>query len=656
VRRAEEGFLPHTSPRLLRFVRPGETGTSEALRTTTPTAPEVVRRRQEAHQGRAHGSRRLVLVASPGKGTLKWSQRWLPRSGLEVAIATDWQAVIDGVTELMPRVLVLDPRACEDFGPSTFAEIRALPGASDLPIVTLCSGGKDGRLALERGSTDIARKPLDWQILSHRLSLFARMRLSGDELEQTRVLLDEALDAVEDAQRRLRFESDFDHLTELPNRSRFENLVERALTASGAETQVAVIYVDLDRFKAINELVGRPEADQILQQVAIRLRNFVQMDVSLSRQGTGVGTAALSRLNGDEFALLLTHITGSRAVLGAANNLLRALAAPFTAGDRDVFLSATLGVSASDGDTENGELLLQHAELAMSEAKRQGGGVVRVFEQSMEPLTVERSADIHRMLGSALTDDDLSLHYQPIVETGTARIVAAEALLRWRHRDFGQLSPADFLPATEGTDLMLELGEWVMRTACTQLQQWRDSGLPDIRMAVNIASCQLRRSDLAALVQGVLTDTGLSPGLLELELSEKGVLRRDPAILEQLLKIKEMGVRLSLDDFGTGESSIGYLKQFPLDVLKIDRSYVSGLAKSKGDAGIAAAMVSMAHSLGLSVVAEGVEDGEQVDLLSSWSCDELQGFLFSPAVRGEEFRQMLESGPTASGAHQDSPL
>lgn len=605
---------------------------------------EVERRRDpETREGLNRAPSRLVIVGSRSAGIRKWSKRWLARVGLDVHFVDDGRSVLDAVAESRPQAVLVEAGLVAQSGSSFYEEVRALPEASDLPVVTICATDRDIARAIEAGSTDIARKPLNWQLISRRIDLLARMYGSLHELRQTRGQLAQAERSIDDAERRLRLHGSVDFLTELPNRPRFERLIEKALATSRADAQLAVLYLDLDRFKAINEMVGREEGDQILRLIAARLQACLRQNDLMARQTAGVGTAAVARLSGDEFTLLLTHVAGPRDVLQAAQGILRALADPFTVSHRDIYVSATLGVALSGGESDTGELLLQHAELAMCEAKRQGGGMVRFFEQSMEPFT-RHSADLCDMLRAALDAGDLSLHYQPLVDTASGRVVAAEALLRWQHDELGSLAPGYFLPAAEGTDLMLALGEWVLRTACQQVVEWRDEGLPRIRMAVNIASCQLRRSDLAALVRRVLAETGLEPALLELELSENGVLRQDTGILQQLRELKQLGVRLSVDDFGTGQSAIGYLKRFPLDVLKIDRSYVAGVATSESDAGIAAAMVSMAHSLDLAVVAEGVEEEGQSDLLREWGCDELQGFLFSPAVRAEEFRQILEQG------------
>jgi EAL domain-containing protein (putative c-di-GMP-specific phosphodiesterase class I) len=311
-------------------------------------------------------------------------------------------------------------------------------------------------------------------------------------------------------------------------------------------------------------------------------------------------------------------------------------------GGDEVSLSATVGVALSPVDGDHSEQLIQHAELAMNEAKRQGAGLVRFYSASMDAGT-ERSRRIESLLRKALRNEELEVYYQPLLELDGQQVVGAEALLRWQHPELGPISPAEFIPIAEQSGLMVELGRWVLGRACHQLRKWIDHGLAPIRMAINVSRRQLVDADFAATVQQVLDETGLDPALLELELSERGVLRDEPALRRQLQELKSIGVRLAVDDFGTGDSAIAYLKRFPLDSLKIDRSYISGVAQGEDDAAIASAMIAMAHKLHLEVVAEGVEDRVQLDFLNGCGCDTYQGFFFSPAVPATEFPALVDS-------------
>jgi diguanylate cyclase (GGDEF)-like protein len=598
---------------------------------------------------------RVALVALRDARSRKWCARWLRQARFEVVLAEDGAEALTGVEERAPSVLVVDGGIRLENGLSVCAAVRGVAELAELPVVAVCFGRGDFAQSVDDGATHVIPKPVNWQLVAGLVESLVEARELAARLSKTTQRLEAAEQSLEIAWNHIHEDRDVDGLTRLPNRSRFENLIERAVAARAPGSELAVLYLDLDHFKAINEIVGREGGNRILQQVAERLRDGLRAGDLLTRRGSGVGTAAVGRLSGDEFTVLLTHVEGRGAVRRAAQGLLLCLAEPFVVGEKEVHLSATVGAAISAPNTRTGEVLLQRAELALCEAKRQGGGMVRFYEESMESLS-ERNLDVHRMVKQALKNDELQLHYQPLIDSGRGRIVAAEALLRWYSPELGAVPPDDFLPAIEGTDLMLEIGEWVLRTACLQHQAWAAEGLPPIRMAVNVAPSQLRRSDLAALVERLLRETGIDPGQLELELSERGVLRDDPQIRLQLESLNRLGVRLSVDDFGTGQSAIDYLKQFPLHVLKIDRSYVADLTRSHRDAGLTLAMVDMAHSLRLAVVAEGVETQDQRDMLQGWGCDELQGFLFSPAVCEQEFREMLKSGLPSALAVQGGYL
>jgi EAL domain-containing protein (putative c-di-GMP-specific phosphodiesterase class I) len=295
--------------------------------------------------------------------------------------------------------------------------------------------------------------------------------------------------------------------------------------------------------------------------------------------------------------------------------------------------------------------LIDRAGLAVDEAQRNGGGLVRHYNAELNRSSA-RKLELGRELRRAVEREELEIHYQPLVDLPTQRVMGAEALLRWEHRFLGRISPVEFIPLAEEIGLMNTLGGWVLRMACRQLKEWIDMGLPPIRLSINVSQRQLASGDLAETVRAVLEETELDGQLLELELSEQGVLRNEPSILRQLAEIKEMGVRLAVDDFGTGNSAIAYLKRFPLDALKIDQSYVRGVADSKDDAAIASATIAMAHQLELNVIAEGVEDRHQLDFLRGCGCDQYQGFFFSPAVPANEFGRLLDAlladGPRVS--------
>ena len=519
----------------------------------------------------------------------------------------------------------------------------------------LCSRNRHVRAAVEAGADEAIRRPVDWRLAARRLEWLATSERLRRELEGA---LDE-LDALSAKMRRERDERErlarLDRLTELPNRTMFQRVLERALsTAHEKDGHIAVMHLDLDRFSSINDTYGRAGGNRILRQVARRLEGCLRSTDALATSPSGMRGAALARVSGDEFTLMITHIGEPREAARIAQVVLDALAMPFDTDGVEVYLSSSLGISLSGADGSSAEELLQRAERALFEAKRAGGNQFRFYDRDLNRAT-EHTLRVDRLLRQGLEKGELSLHFQPMVDIAAGKVVGAEALLRWHSAELGKVPPGEFVPIAEETGLMVTIGTWVLHEACRHLREWLDAGLPPIRIAVNVAQCQLLRGDLPKVVREALEATGLDAARLELELSERGVLRNTPDVLRQLAELKALGVRLSVDDFGTGDSAISYLRGFDLDVLKIDRSYIAGLASSEDDATIASAMIAMAHRLRLQVIAEGVENEEQLETLREWGCDEFQGFLFSKAVRFDELQRLFGgSGTDGSSARGDA--
>ncbi|PYQ14332.1 MAG: hypothetical protein DMF80_12810 [Acidobacteria bacterium] len=522
--------------------------------------------------------------------------------------------------------------------PSSFS---AQADARDVAVIALCWNRREARAAMEAGASDVLERPFDWRLASRRADRLVRIAETTGELGRLREEMDRLRTTLEDERRERAWRDHFDPLTGLPDGERLERALENALGTASERSQVAVALFDIEHLVLINSRLGRARANSVLQQVAQRLTAGLRSEEVL-RAAAGPSMSMSARVGGGLFAAMLTGLPGWPEAKATVRLLVDRLSGRYFAGDEEIVISTSAGVALAPADGLTAEAVLQKAELAACESV-ESGGAIRFYGQSSR-LVTERSRAITRLLPHALDRGEIQLHYQPLVEESSSRISGAEALLRWGSSELGNVPPSEFVPLAEEAGLMMGIGSWVLRTASRQARAWLDSGLALSRIAVNVSLCQLIRGDLARVVQEALAETGIVPSLLELELSERGVLRSDPDILRQLRAIRALGVRLAIDDFGTGNSAVAYLKQFPIDILKIDQSFIRGVSTSSEDAAITSATIAMARQLGLRVVAEGVEEPGQMDFLRRHGCSEYQGFLFSPAVPPEAFAELLRRG------------
>jgi len=423
-----------------------------------------------------------------------------------------------------------------------------------------------------------------------------------------------------------------DFLTDLPNRLMLHDRLTQAIAHAGREQRkVAVMFLDLDRFKAVNDTLGHLVGDKLLKIVAARISSVARV------------SDTVSRLGGDEFAILLPYIENMDDIATIAVKLLTSVANPCVIDGNEIEVTTSIGISVFPEDGSDSESLIAHADAAMYQAKGNGRNNYQFFTYEMNRRTLERMA-IKNKLSHALERNELFLLYQPQVDLQSGRIIGAEALVRWDHPLFGNVLPAQFIPIAEENGLIPPIGEWVLREACRQNQEWRKLGLMKITMAVNLSAVQFRQKNLGEIIKDVLQQSGLAPSGLELEITEGIVMQDAEAAILLLEDMKAMGLKLSVDDFGTGYSSLSYLKRFPIDKFKIDQSFVRDLATDTDDAVIVSTIISMAHSLKLKVIAEGVETAEQLAFLKQQGCDEIQGYYFSRPVSAEEFTKFLSSG------------
>jgi len=588
----------------------------------------------------AHSSLR-ALVAGLDASSRKEASRWLSSAGFDVVVADNAATALEVVRCCRLDVILADMGLRGEGGRSLGELLRPQTDSGHVPLIALCSTRRDGAAALEAGADELLERPFDWRVASRRAEHLVRLAEAAGQLARLQKETERLRSVLEEERQERTWLNQFDALTGLPNAERLERALESALVTAGDKSQVAVALFDIEHLVLINSRLGRARVNSLLQQVAQRLIGGLRSDEVLNA-AAGPSMSMAARVGGGLFAAMLTGLPGWQETKATVRLLLDRISGRYFAGEEEISLTASVGVAVAPTDGLTAETMLQKAELAASEAVA-NGIAIRFYGQSNHRVT-ERSRAITRLLPNALARGEFQLHYQPLVEDAAPRVSAAEALLRWESPELGTVSPAEFVPLAEEAALMVGIGSWVLRTAWRQARSWQDQGLPPTRIAVNVSLCQLVRGDLSQVVREVLGETGVDPSLLELELSERGVLRNDPEILRQLRAIRAMGVRLAIDDFGTGNSAVAYLKQFPLDVLKIDQSFVRGVGNSSEDAAITSATIAMARQLGLRVVAEGVEEEDQMEFLRRNGCREYQGFLFSPAVPPEVFAAMLRTG------------
>jgi diguanylate cyclase (GGDEF)-like protein/PAS domain S-box-containing protein len=427
------------------------------------------------------------------------------------------------------------------------------------------------------------------------------------------------------AEARIAHMAHHDGLTNLPNRERYQERLNQALEQSeSGDKRVAVLCVDLDLFKNVNDSFGHPMGDRLLKSVAERLRSEVR------------GNNLVARLGGDEFAVVMASDVSPNEASDYATRLIKSLSATYDIDGIEVVVGASIGIALSPGDGDTSEELMRNADMALYRAKSDGGGVYRFFEREMD-RQVQKRRDMELDLRRAFANGEFELHYQPLVNLAADRISGFEALLRWRHPEKGMISPADFIPVAEDIGLIVALGEWVLREACTEAAKWP----ADIKVAVNLSPVQFRSRNLVQVVVSALAHSGLSPTRLELEITESIFLAETEANLAILHQLRELGVSISMDDFGTGYSSLSYLRSFPFDKIKIDRSFVKDLAQRPDCVAIVRAISGLGRSLNITTTAEGVETIDQLDWLRAEGCNEVQGFLFSAARPAAEVEALL---------------
>lgn len=431
---------------------------------------------------------------------------------------------------------------------------------------------------------------------------------------------------------RLQHMAHYDVLTNLPNRSlMFDRLNQVLRMARRYRHTVSVMLLDLDRFKEVNDTLGHHVGDRLLIEVSQRLVGYVRE------------SDTVARLGGDEFLIILPEVRNPNNAVQVAQKFIDLLSAPFEFDGNDVYISVSIGIAMYPGDGEETHQLVKNADTAMYHAKAQGKNNFKFFTEDINKSTIERFL-LETRFRRALEKLEFQLNYQPKVDIRTGSIIGMEALLRWYHPEQGHIDPRLFIPLAEETGLIVQLGEWVIREACRQIKRWQDEGLPHLRVSVNISARHFHRKDLAELIVDIIKETGLASKYLMLEITESMIMENVDEAIMALKKFKNMGISTSIDDFGTGYSSLNYLKRFSIDELKIDGSFIKDIEGNSDNRKVISAIIALAHSLNLSVVAEGVETKSQLDFLTDNGCDEIQGYYFSKPLSSEAFKNLIQQG------------
>ena len=457
-----------------------------------------------------------------------------------------------------------------------------------------------------------------------------------------------------DANERIRNLAFFDPLTGLANRSLFRTMVQQQL-AHGARqgTRCAVLIVDVDRFKLINETIGPQAGDEVLKAVGHRLRDCLRAADLKGSTRVPAGEESIARLGGDEFTILLGDIVDVHQVNLVAQRIVRALSDPIVVGDHELVLSASIGISVAPDDGDDTDALLRNASTAMHAAKQDLQHRIRCYDNAMS-VAIGHRVMIETELRRAIQQNELRIYYQAKVDVRSSRVIGAEALLRWVHPVRGLTGPLEFIPIAEESGLIVPITQWVIGEVCRQLTAWRAEGRRAVPVSINLDASSLQSQVLVKSVAAALAGNGLDPSSIEFEVTESNLMRDIDQASRTLHALQDIGVKLSIDDFGTGYSSLTYLKRFPIDVLKIDRSFVKDLLKDKNGAALTAAIIAMGHSLDLELVAEGVETWEQVDFLAERRCFFVQGFLFARPLPAAEFAALVQSGSSGPRAADPS--
>lgn len=594
------------------------------------TLPSLARAITEESKG-------LVLLAGLTEADVAWADKWLSRESLTPVIVDDVDEAARYCVDSPPTVLICPENLCCNDGRHLYEYIGEEVAYSDIACIVIVNNDRDTYRALDWNVADVVRKPVNWNVVARRATRLAEFSSIRRELLDTKVRMHEEQRRTLNVKHHLTQLEEVDPLTQLPTSPRFRNLIAGAMSQNA---ELIVFSIGIERFHLINDTHGREVGNRVLAQMGERLKAMV-LDSRLYAKGAlSTLAACAAKLDGVRFALMVPH-NGSDEHLNHVRKLLTAeLARPIVLNDINIYVSTSIGAAVTPQHGRSASELMQNAERAMTEVKRKGGGFGFHYQES--GLSSARQLTLDNWLRQAIERNELQVAFQPLVNMWNNQIVGAEALLRWTRHDGTVISPAEFIPVAEMNGSIVEIGDFVIDQSCAALRKWTDHTGTALRMAINLSVTQLRRGNVVRTLERALLEYGLEPAQLEMEISERGDVGSDQRIVRQLHELKAIGVRLSLDDFGTGDTAIDYLKKLPIDILKLDRSYVSGALENGADSVITSALISLARNMNLTVIAEGIESKEQYELLRSWKCHLYQGYYCSPAIPSDEFLTLYD--------------
>jgi len=551
--------------------------------------------------------RPIVVLADDDPSIRLMVRHVLESEDFDIIEASDGLEAIKAVEKHHPALILLDAVMPGIDGFTTCQQIKE-KGHTDIPVMMITGLDDDASVerAYEVGAIDFITKPIKWAVLKHRVkSVVAKVI----------------------AERKVQLLAYRDNLTGLPNRLLFADRLEQAVMRSErSRTSMALMLVDIDDFKLVNDSFGHEAGDKLIKAVGDLISK------SLRRADT------IARLGGDEFAVIIEGIDGPEDAISIADNLTTILEHNVRLDDQETYTSASIGIAVFPGDGKDARTLLKNADTAMFRAKENGRHCFQFYKPEMSVSAMER-LDLENSLKAAFENDEFLIHYQPVIDIHKNEVVGVEALLRWQHPDKGMIHPSDFVNIVEDCGLIVALGEWLIFSVCKQIKVWHEAGLKDQNVSINLAARQFKEQDLITLFTQAMAENGLDGSSLSVEVTERTLIDNVGEVESTLKKLRGLGMKISLDDFGTGYASLAYLKEFPVDVVKIDRAFVTGIPDSEEDSTIVDAIAGLTRGLKLALHAEGVENERQLNVLKSIGCQFAQGFYWSKPLPGDEYEQ-----------------